>query len=755
MFPSGIRGVHSDRLRANAAGDAEITFLGEFSDLRHSLFAYLVDPNGKFVKPRLLWADTSDWIPGSGGTSVDAPLDPGDSIRLSDVYAPGEVAPGQKFGLLVVRNGYQFGSLLDPADEYRLIDVNRGGDASLQSVWLDMRLVNLDEGNAQLGIYNMALTSDPYETTYAEVNRLSYWGQEHFIAHTGKKHLSNVTWLAFEEEVFTRYEDFQDLFLRVDTDPPPRIKVPVDPVPWGDGRRVGEETGDPPLAYVRLDTAGLAGGLGVVAEGEEPGDRAGYAVAQIGDFDGDGFGDVAIGAPLAGEDGRGAVYILFGRDHDIPDEVALRGEGGRSMSVLFGGTAGDRLGISLAAAGDVDGDGYDDLLIGATGLDGAAPDTGGAYLLFGGSRLGAGDIETVAEDRFLRIDGLAAGDETGIAVAGGGDVDGDGFDDVLIGARLAETDYARYSAGVSYLLFGGPDGVTDDLDRLDGSDGVRITGVDRFDQSGRAVAILGDVNGDGYDDLAVGAPDADPDGRSNAGEVYVIYGDDDGFPADLDPATMGNAGFVVEGADPFDFAGFAVAGAGDVNGDGFDDLLIGAYARDTEGGAAAGAAYLVFGSADGHPDGLDLGDLDGSDGFAMFGLSAMSGTGRALAGAGDVNGDGFDDFVVGARYADPEGVGGAGEVYLIYGRPDPFAAVLDLSSLDGADGSLLVGTAGEAYAGFSFGGPGDIDGDGFDDLVIGAPAPPSGDGAGRAFAVFGGPHFGNVDALVGEATAVV
>ncbi len=730
-----VDGVPRERMEVGEAGDVTITFLGEEAGYRNSLFVYRIGDGGTFEDVRLLWADTSEKI-GIGGRSKgpqrDGPLEVGDSIRLSELYDPGQIAPGQEFGLLLLPDGYNRNpaGIFEDAEGFRLIDRRTGETADLDTPRWRIRLVHEGEEGDTAVRGKLLFTTDPRDDGGWR-NPLNPGGREHVLSRPGEE--EGQTELYFEDLV-RRRGDYNDLKLLIDTDPDPLGPCPV-----------------------RLDATGLAGGRGVLAEGENAGDRAGYAVAAIGDFDGDGFGDVAIAAPHAGPEGQGAVYLLFGRDADIPDTVQLGGAGGGAMSVLFGAAAGDLLGSSLAAAGDVDGDGFDDLLIGAVGLDGLAPDSGGAYLLLGGLRPGSGGIEALDPGRLIRIDGLATGDELGIAVAGGGDIDGDGFDDILIGARLAEADYARYSGGLSYLLFGGPDGVTGDLAALDGTDGMRITGVARFDQSGRAVAVLGDVNGDGFDDLAVGAPDADPAGRTNAGEIYVVYGAEDGFPAELDPSTMGGGGFLVSGADPFDFAGFAVAGAGDVNGDGFDDFVIGAYARDTGGGEAAGAAYLVFGSAEGHPDGLDLGDLDGSNGFAMFGLSAMSGTGRAVAGAGDVNGDGFDDFVVGARYADPEGVGGAGEVYLIYGRPEPFDAVLDLGSLeeDGA-GCRLIGTAGEAYAGFSFGGPGDIDGDGFDDLVIGAPATPGGEEAGTAFAVFGGPQFAPaIAALTGDIETLV
>ncbi|GBD42017.1 hypothetical protein HRbin39_01404 [bacterium HR39] len=251
------------------------------------------------------------------------------------------------------------------------------------------------------------------------------------------------------------------------------------------------------------------------------------------------------------------------------------------------------------------------------------------------------------------------------------------------------------------------------------------------------MALLGDVNGDGFADLAVGAPDADPLGRENAGEVYIVFGRADGFPASLDPGTLdGTEGLVVQGPNPGAFAGFAVAGAGDVNGDGFDDLLIGAYGTLDGGPAGAGGAWVVFGGDD-LPARLDLAALTADRGIALPGVVAGSDTGRSVAAAGDVNGDGFDDVLVGARYTDLA-AGGEGVAYLVFGRDDD-PGVIDLATLDvDHAGCTLRGTGPDVYAGFALAGPGDIDGDGFADVVVGAPAPPGGADPGTVYVVYGG-----------------
>jgi hypothetical protein len=145
-----------------------------------------------------------------------------------------------------------------------------------------------------------------------------------------------------------------------------------------------------------------------------------------------------------------------------------------------------------------------------------------------------------------------------------------------------------------------------------------------------------------------------------------VFGADTEFPADFDLSSLdGSNGFRVFGVNAFDYAGFSVAGAGDFNGDGFADLIVGGRGID-----AAGESYLIFGSDADFAASINLADLDGVDGFRLVGVDAYDESGRSVAGAGDVNGDGFDDLIVGAWSADPNGNPDAGESYVIFGRPD-------------------------------------------------------------------------------------
>ena len=243
----------------------------------------------------------------------------------------------------------------------------------------------------------------------------------------------------------------------------------------------------------------------------------------------------------------------------------------------------------------------------------------------------------------------------------------------------------------------------------------------------------GDVNGDGIDDLIIGALGADPNGRTDAGASYVVFGTDQGFPATIDLAT--DADLIIQGAAAYDCSGYSVSGAGDVNGDGIDDLIIGAPGADPNGRDYAGASYVVFGTDQGFPATIDLAsDAD----LTIQGAAADDHSGSSVSGAGDVNGDGIDDLIIGASGADPNGRNYAGASYVVFGSDQGFPATIDLAS----DADLIIqGAAAYDFSGVSVSGAGDVNGDGIDDLIIGAyRADPNGrDDAGASYVVFGTP----------------
>jgi len=235
-------------------------------------------------------------------------------------------------------------------------------------------------------------------------------------------------------------------------------------------------------------------------------------------------------------------------------------------------------------------------------------------------------------------------------------------------------------------------------------------------------------------DLLIGAPGASPNGASS-GASYVVFGARSGFPPVLPISALdGDNGFQLHGASAFDQSGFAVSGVGDVNGDGVDDLFIGAM-----GAGDFGICYVVFGSRAGFPPVLALSALNGRNGFQLLGSQNDQRLGWAVSGAGDVNGDGLADLLIGVPNATFAGFGnGAG--YVVFSPRSGFPPTLDLSTLDGADGFQLLDSRGvfNGILGEAVGGAGDVNGDGFDDVLIGDSSESSnGTSSGIGYMVFG------------------
>ncbi len=493
-----------------------------------------------------------------------------------------------------------------------------------------------------------------------------------------------------------------------------------------------------------IDTGSIDLPLGTVIEGVDAGERSGSWVAGAGDLNGDRIGDLLIGAPLAAPGDRvdaGRAYVVFGVDGGLDgpiDPAALDGSNG---FVIDGETAGDRLGSIARPAGDLDGDGFGDLVVGVERADpDGRTDAGRVYVVFGRAagfpaRL---DPATLDGTHGFRIDGEQAFDRLGRSVAGVGDLDGDGVDDLAIGAPGADPNGSR--SGRVYVIFGRPSfPALLNTGSLAPGEGLVVHGVAGGDEAGGAVAGAGDVNGDGVEDLVIGASEADVGANQAAGRSYVVFGAaEPASPIEL-ASLDGSTGFRIDGEAFEDRTGIAVAGAGDVNGDGFDDVAIGTFGADGGAGFFSGRAYVVFGAAGGLDASLGLADLDGSNGFRVNGAAADDLLGLSIAGAGDVDGDGLDDLVIGAPRADVDDRNEAGGAYLLLGRAAPFPAAVEVVDLDGSNGFVLLGAERSDFTGISVDGVGDANGDGVADLLIGAllATVDGRDNAGRSYVVHG------------------
>lgn len=305
----------------------------------------------------------------------------------------------------------------------------------------------------------------------------------------------------------------------------------------------------------------------------------------------------------------------------------------------------------------------------------------------------------------FRLDGVKDGDNMASSIAGGGDFNGDGLDDIVLGSPNYDPDNRQF--GAATIVFGDAQNTTSprNVGMLNGNDGVRIDGEFAFTGLGRKVAFTGDMNGDGLDDVVVSLLHRDFEGGDRT-IAYVVFGTRDPQPESYSIATVNGAnGFRIIDTTP-DASGHGVAGAGDFNADGLDDVLISTTGQTN-------ALYVIFGTRNGFTSAVDVNALSGGRGLKITG-EPHSRFARSVAGAVDVNNDGVDDILIGAP-----GIVNTGATWVLYGSGVGFPDALDLSGGISSDrGVRLSGTSRFGGFGFRIGAAGDLNHDGIDDVFI-------------------------------------
>jgi hypothetical protein len=396
---------------------------------------------------------------------------------------------------------------------------------------------------------------------------------------------------------------------------------------------------------------------------------SGYSVASAGDVNGDGYSDVILGA-------HRSVFSIINDGIFFVYHGSATGISTTRAAVVISNQANAQMGVSVASAGDVNGDGYSDVIVGAHFFDAGQMDEGAAFVYHGS----AAGISTTAA---ARVESNQADANMGFSVASAGDVNGDGYSDVIVGAPFF--DNGQTNEGAAFVYHGSAASISTTA-------AARVESNEPQANMGYSVASAGDVNGDGYSDVIVGAPGFQ-NGQTNEGAAFVYHGSATGIST--------TAAATLECNQAFAWMGVSVASAGDVNGDGYSDVIVDVYSFDN-GQTNEGAAFVYHGSAAG---------ISTTAAATVESNQAVAHMGRSVASAGDVNGDGYSDVIVGAPFFD-NGQNEEGAAFVYHGSAAGISTTA-AATVESNQANAFMGSVASA---------GDVNGDGYSDVIVGAPS---------------------------------
>jgi hypothetical protein len=434
--------------------------------------------------------------------------------------------------------------------------------------------------------------------------------------------------------------------------------------------------------------------------GENSGDEAGAWVASAGDVDSDGFADLLVGAPENDEGwaDAGQAYLLLGSDIATSGSVDLRD----AALCILGEDEDDLAGLGMAGGADLDLDGYDDFAIGKPNYD-SSNWNGGVYIFMGSPSAYATPSTVTLSDATYRIE-ESSRERAGASIAMDGHMDLDGQPDLLIGAPYHNAPAASSAGGV-YVVRAADLSSPGDVSLT--SAYAMLEGESYADYVGWRSTWIGDMDGDGLDDIGIGAESA-VDRGLNLGVVYIVLADD----LAAGTSSLRDASYAYWGQGDHDYAGEALGKLGDLDGDGLADLSFGAYGAD-QNGTNSGRAYVLRAS--------ELGSA-GDHNMSEVGITIDGDTGdylaKACTGLSDNDGDGRPELAIGVPYQDYGSYANVGGAYLFYS-----GTLSAGGSFESADADyFLSGTVQWEAAGDSLANLGDVDGNGKDDLLVGAPS---------------------------------